>query len=185
MAKKITELTQLTSPARDDLIIIEDTSASQTKYATVEDLLGPSGVKFSAYKSANQTGIADTTSTKITFDTERFDTGNDFASSTFTVPVTGFYQLNVYLLFTFSGGATGVSSILSVHVNGAEVRRRDAESTNTTNKTLSTNQYSELISLTAGDTVEIYAQADVGSGTVTVVGGSLQSTFNGYLVSRI
>ena len=48
---------------------------------------------FSAYKSGNQT-ITYNTLTKVTFDTEEFDTNNNFASSTFTPTVAGYYQIN-------------------------------------------------------------------------------------------
>ena len=42
----------------------------------------------------NQTNVAGTGAT-IIFGTERFDQGSDFASNTFTAPVTGRYQFNV------------------------------------------------------------------------------------------
>lgn len=44
--------------------------------------------------SANQDNIATATSVTVTFDSERFDQGGDFASNTFTAPVTGRYQLS-------------------------------------------------------------------------------------------
>ena len=48
---------------------------------------------FRATKSSTQT-ISNNTVTKITFDTETFDTNNNFASSTFTPTVAGYYQVN-------------------------------------------------------------------------------------------
>jgi hypothetical protein len=58
---------------------------------------------FSAYKSSNQTGITPATYTKITFDTELFDTNNNFASSRFTPTVAGYYQINAGLNIAASG----------------------------------------------------------------------------------
>jgi len=47
---------------------------------------------FSAYQSSSQTLTA-ATLTKILFQTEEFDTNNNFASSTFTPTVAGYYQV--------------------------------------------------------------------------------------------
>src|SRR4051812_43099281 len=44
MSKKITDLTQLTTPATDDILAIRDTSAGSTKKITVADLLNTSGL---------------------------------------------------------------------------------------------------------------------------------------------
>jgi hypothetical protein len=49
------------------------------------------GPIFSAYKSGAGQSISNNTSTKITFDTENFDTNNNFASSRFTPTVAGYY----------------------------------------------------------------------------------------------
>jgi hypothetical protein len=48
---------------------------------------------FSAYNSVSQT-ISTSAYVKVTFDTEEFDTNNNFASSRFTPTVAGYYQLN-------------------------------------------------------------------------------------------
>jgi hypothetical protein len=50
---------------------------------------------FNVSNSAHQTNIS--SGANITFDTENFDTNADFASNTFTAPVTGKYQLNLQL----------------------------------------------------------------------------------------
>jgi hypothetical protein len=50
------------------------------------------GPAFSAYKSANAT-LSHNTLTKVTFDSENYDTNNNFASSTFTPTVAGYYQI--------------------------------------------------------------------------------------------
>jgi hypothetical protein len=51
------------------------------------------GPAFSAYQSTLQT-LSGSTNTKILFQTEEFDTNNNFASSTFTPTVAGYYQIN-------------------------------------------------------------------------------------------
>ena len=56
---------------------------------------------FLVTKSGAQSNIAINATTTIIFDTERFDNNADFASNTFTAPVTGKYQFN----FTVNWGA--------------------------------------------------------------------------------
>ena len=73
------------------------TNSNQT--ATLPDATGTVMVSgnmpaFSAKKSASQTGISNFTYTKVTFETEVFDTNNNFASSRFTPTVAGYYQIN-------------------------------------------------------------------------------------------
>jgi hypothetical protein len=55
------------------------------------------GPTFSVYKSSTQT-ISHNVDTKITFDTEDFDTNNICSNSTFTPSVAGYYQVNAQAL---------------------------------------------------------------------------------------
>jgi hypothetical protein len=52
---------------------------------------------FQAIPSSNQNNIALNTEVTIIFGTERFDVGSNFASNTFTAPVTGKYYLDTQL----------------------------------------------------------------------------------------
>jgi len=52
---------------------------------------------FSASNNGTQSNIATGTQVTVALGTERFDQNADFASNTFTAPVTGKYQLNVIL----------------------------------------------------------------------------------------
>ena len=61
----------------------------------------PGQPAFLAQPSSNQEDItADGSPHTIVFGTERFDQGANFASNTFTAPVTGKYQLNVFIALT-------------------------------------------------------------------------------------
>jgi len=62
---------------------------------------------FSVRKSSDQNDINQNSSVTITFDTEVFDNNADFASNTFTAPVTGKY--NLHLLFRLDQIDTGAS----------------------------------------------------------------------------
>jgi hypothetical protein len=74
------------------------------------------GPAFSAYASATQS-VASTTTTKIVYDTEVFDTNSNFASNRFTPTVAGYYQVSsgLFLPGSASGGA-----ILYLYKNGGE-----------------------------------------------------------------
>jgi hypothetical protein len=64
---------------------------------------------FSAWQSSAQT-LSSATFTKITFDTELWDTNSNFASSRFTPTVAGYYQINCGL-YTVTGQSTFVPVI--------------------------------------------------------------------------
>jgi hypothetical protein len=72
---------------------------------------------FSAYQSTDQTGLSSNTYTKCNFQTEEFDTNSNFASSTFTPTVAGYYQLNWGADLYAAGGGTGF--IAALYKNGS------------------------------------------------------------------
>jgi hypothetical protein len=182
MSKKFTDLGQLTTPATDDILPIDDVSASTTKKITVSDLLRTSGgltaqymsnpYKFRAYRNAAWTtgaGVA----TKIIFDTENFDTGNNFDTTNgrFTPPVAGFYQFNA------RSDANTSAVLIILYKNGAEYARGSTRDTTTSP---SGSQVSDLIQLVATDYVE--AHFYTAGATAGGVGGST-TYFSGYLIS--
>ena len=54
---------------------------------------------FSVSPASTQTNLAINSTTDIVFGTEHYDVGANFASNTFTAPVTGKYQLS-YMMYT-------------------------------------------------------------------------------------
>jgi hypothetical protein len=70
---------------------------------------------FSAYPSSNTT-LTNATFVKVNFQTEIFDTNNNFASSRFTPTVAGYYQLNCCISFT---GSVTSECIAAIYKNGA------------------------------------------------------------------
>lgn len=73
---------------------IPDASITQGKLAA--GVVG-NGPAFSAYTASGTGATLGTTATKVTFDTEEFDTNNNFASSRFTPTVAGYYQINAQI----------------------------------------------------------------------------------------
>jgi len=70
---------------------------------------------FAAYATASQS-ITNNTPTKVTLDTEIFDTNNNFASSRFTPTVAGYYQLNGVVRVT---GTSLTGAIAEIYKNGS------------------------------------------------------------------
>ena len=79
------------------------------------------GPAFSASLSANQT-VTTATTTKLTFNTEQFDTNSNYDNATnyrFTPTVAGYYQINVAL--SLSDVGVGVQNVLlRLYKNGSQ-----------------------------------------------------------------
>ncbi len=71
---------------------------------------------FSAFLNVAQS-ISNATFTKINFDTETFDTNNNFASSRFTPTVAGYYQVNYNVGLLITAGVVG----LFLYKNGSPI----------------------------------------------------------------
>ena len=95
---------------------IPATSASINQSYLASGVAG-TGPAFSAYASGT-TSVANATNTKILFAAEEFDTNNNFASSTFTPTVAGYYQINASV---YSANATGVAQVL-IFKNGSNYK---------------------------------------------------------------
>jgi hypothetical protein len=70
-----------------------------------------------AYKAGTTQSITTGTFTKVTLNTELYDTNNNFASSTFTPTIAGYYQISGGI--SNLGGNSPVRTILSFWKNGA------------------------------------------------------------------
>jgi len=181
----ITGQTAETSIASDDLILLSDTSASgalkkMTRANFVSGVGGNMTPAFSVRQTTNQTGLSSDTLTKISFQSEVFDTDNAFASDKFTVPsgeggryffdastrvrsATLFQLRNAVIYFYKNGSAMGDQ--YSAHYNS--------------NLMLESRQnYSFVDDASAGDYYEIYATGTVDSGTVNLY----QTTFTGFKI---
>ena len=131
---------------------------------------------FSASKSGTQS-ITSATWTKVTFDTEAFDTNNNFASSTFTPTVAGYYQISGGA-YIYTTGSTMTAGTIGIYKNGSQgavggffVAPAFTESVPTV---------SALVFLNGStDYVELYARI---SGTTPVVAGGNLTFISGCLV---
>ena len=95
--------------------------ASGTILTTATAGVPVNGPAFSAYQSSAQT-LGSATLTKLQYQTEEFDTGNCFDSTTnyrFTPAVAGYYQVSAY----FEVGVSPTGMFLALYKNGAAVKR--------------------------------------------------------------
>jgi hypothetical protein len=85
----------------DNSMVFQTSDANAIVIDSAGTVTKPLQPVFLVTKSGHQNDIAINATTTITFDTERIDINADFASNTFTAPVTGSYQFN----FTITWGA--------------------------------------------------------------------------------
>jgi hypothetical protein len=131
------------------------------------------GPAFSAYQSTSTGTIASTTFTKVTFDTELWDTNNNFASSRFTPTVAGYYEINsVYQV------APAVTGLITIYKNGSDYKR--GIWINTAGGALQLSVSGLVYCNGSTDYIEIYMYQT--TGTVTQQSGAAVSWFDGCLV---
>lgn len=131
------------------------------------------GPAFSAYQSTNTGTIASTTFTKVTFDTELWDTNNNFASSRFTPTVAGYYEINS--VYQVSPAVTG---FITIYKNGSDYKR--GIWINTAGGAIQLSVSGLVYCNGSTDYIEIYMYQT--TGTVTQQGGATISWFDGCLV---
>ena len=118
---------------------------------------------FHVTKSADQ-AISTDSFTTVTFDSEIFDSGNNFASNTFTAPSTGYYF--IYSQLVWSGTTNSDYSLNRLMKNGSPVNWIAFFQTN------SSGAFGgRVISLSASDTVTVQCYQDSG-GNLSLRGGS-------------
>ena len=125
-----------------------------------------------------QSNIAVNSHVTVVFDTERFDQNADFASNTFTAPVTGKYQFNVTLLLVDIDSASNFYQLRLVTSNRALSVIIDTDFGQ--DNVYFTLTFAGLVDMDASDTAHVDIRQ--GSGTQqTDIDNS--STFSGYLVA--
>jgi len=128
---------------------------------------------FSATLSADQ-AITNATYTKVLFDTETFDTNNNFASSRFTPTVAGYYQLTINIQFTY---ATITREIIPLYKNGALFQFGYDSGDNPLNTTTVT-----FLVYANGTTDYFEGYVYMAGTTLGVISGTTGSSFSGCLL---
>ena len=161
-----------------------DASTTAMTIDSTGRILTPSRPMFDVAKSSTQT----TTSSqllKVTWDTENYDVGSNFASDKFTAPIAGKYHMNA--LLTMSTIVAGAGIGLIWYKNGSVFRNGHHQSTEI-NITFAVTSCG-VFDLNANDYLEVYVFQGSGSSqnigvanssyTVNAVGSNYWS---GYLI---
>ena len=137
---------------------------------TTASTFGGTGPAFSAWQSSAQT-LSTNTNTKLLFQTEEFDTNNNFASSTFTPTVTGYYQVSASMRM---GSALGNMRMM-IWKNGSQYKIGTDIGTTSANAFVSTLVYCNGTT----DYIEVYGLINAGQ----ALSASISDTwFNGAMV---
>ena len=158
---KIADLAVTTGKIADSSITTAKIAAGAVVQADLASNVAGTGPAFSAYQSVQQTGIASATFTKVNLQTEEFDTNNNFASSTFTPTVAGYYQVNACVW----GSGTFNSAFISLYKNGS--RYKESSFAPVPNPVGEVGAYVSSIIYLNGSTdyVELYVWASLSTGT--------------------
>lgn len=146
------------------------------------NLSASNGPAFSAYANNTLQTITSGSQQKVLFQTEEFDTNNNYASSRFTPTVAGYYQLNSSVRID---GSTGTGEIMIViWKNGSEYKRgTNQQGTQIATDFWEMNVSSLVYANGSSDYFEIYVQQTSGSSrTVTAVASPNITYFNGCMI---
>jgi len=110
---------------------------------------------FSASPSSSQT-ITNNTLTKILLQTEQYDTNNNFASSTFTPTVAGYYNIAGQIRIDFTAGRQ-IGFTLLIYKNGSTYLSTENSFVSGTGASFSPVITTLVPMNGTGDTIELYA----------------------------
>jgi len=138
---------------------------------------------FFVNKTSNQT-LTDNTYTKITFDTEVYDTDSAYTSDKFTVPSGkgGKYYIGTVLFTDTDASSNYEYGDIKFYLNGSEISQHIHDVRNNAG-----NQFSLatqiIFNLSVGDYIEVYCRINDLSGSPNVAGSSNYiSYFYGYRI---
>ena len=153
-------------------LVAASTASGTVTIASQTGTLYAAGPTFHASAAGSQT-VTSATLTKVLFATEEWDTNSNFASSTFTPTVAGYYQINAILRCTIASGAS--SSVIQVYKNGSSWSVNTAAAPS---GTLNSIAISDIVYCNGStDYIEIYTN-QTGTAPLTLTAAC---TFSGFL----
>lgn len=133
-------------------------------------------VMVSAYKSGSSQSLPANTSTLVTLNSENFDVGGNFASNKFTAPTTGYYLVSITCVIGINGISSTANASAAIYKNGSSFQQTMTIQGSGNANTIPRLSTTALMSLTAGDYIELYAfcseagrSVDVGNETSLIV----------------
>ena len=169
----------------DDLVIGKGSALGTTTHmAFTEDgeVTKPLQPSFLVYKNPNQSNMATDTTVTVTFENEVFDVGTNFASNTFTAPVTGKYLLGTTLILGQpSTAAAYVSVIIKTSNRDYTATLNDYDAFDSTAVYFSAGR-TFVCDMDAGDTAFVGVYQGGGSATTDIYASTTGSIFFGHLL---
>jgi hypothetical protein len=171
--------TTLTVGASGDTITIPS-GATITNSGTATGF-GANTPAFQGYYSSSYQTVSDNTDTKLTIDTEEFDTNSAFDTSTsrFTIPSGQAGKYFLYTKFyTYSSNDTGRQAKIYIYKNGSATSPTDNQYRLTQDSIVGGALYTSYIyDASVGDYFEAYGNFNVNSGTDNRL---YKASFGGY-----
>lgn len=149
------------------------------------DSMPSTNVRCSVYLSADITNLVNSTDTLITFDTENFDTGNDFdiSTHTFTAPVAGYYLIQTGIRVADASGNLAKAGLVvkkntTTVLDTSQFQPYGHDSDDGAIRSLITTE-GRIVSLTASDTIKVYGYVQYNSGATAdaFINGGAEFTF--------
>ena len=166
----------------DDLVIGLGSALGTTTHMAFDEtgaVIKPLQPAFSALPSSTQSNMAVGSAVDVAFGTERFDQNADFASSVFTAPVSGRYQLNVSIEALQMDGYGDTYSSFNLVTSNKSYRLFIDYNSEETDSEMRTCSGSFLADMDASDTAKIQFYQSGGSAQCDVA--DTYSFFTGYL----
>ena len=169
----------------DGNIISYDASGNPVAIAFEALPAGVADVKFLAFNSATDSNVTgNNTTVTVDFDTEVYDTGNDFASDTFTAPSTGKYLLTFSIMVSGMTSAADVAELKLVTSN--RVYEDEEHNIDKIANAQYTGSMTAIADMDASDTAHVtIAITGIGADTADITGSGtiLHTYFSGALLA--
>jgi len=127
-----------------------------------------------AYKAAPDQAINHNAAIPVSGYTESWDTGSNFASDKYVAPVTGYYHVDARIEFYDATGKL-IIAYGEIYLNGSPVFRLSEWWG--TDKSYAGSSGSDVVSLTAGQYLELYGYIQTGDGGAAVMLAASTLTF--------
>tara|TARA_R100001224_G_C3967455_1_gene131322 strand:- start:113 stop:751 length:639 start_codon:yes stop_codon:yes gene_type:complete len=167
----------------DKLTIGKGTALGTTTSITFDangQILKPLQTYFRVRKSGHQENFATGTNVVVTWETEDFDVGGNFASNTFTAPVTGIYLFHLTLRLDNLETASGYYSA-SINTSNREYRWIEHFPT-ISDKSYFTVHVTAIIDMDASDTADARIYQHSSTAQTDIKDDQTRTLFQGYLL---
>lgn len=158
-----------TATPNDGQVLVYNSTSTQWEPKTIYK------GKVRAYVGSAQS-ITSGTDTKLNFDAENFDTGNNFTSGEFTAPVAGYYSVSARTLINFGViNATGAYQYISIYKDGTlQAKGASTNITDSDNSDLLKNSISvsDIVYLAAGNKIDIRVWHNSGASEPIQIGSA-------------